>query len=198
MEIGEAGLAYYYHAEYEKERKELEKKTGLNRIKQGATVIIFSAVLLPFNLLLFFFILGIGVLLFFIGLITHTTFEREKEKESKSKIAPEHNIELHHQPIQAHKLLIRPHKIVRHSLNHVRGYFDSGRFSQITLIKKIIRENTGSSIDAIYHIYKLEGGSFSHEDFAKVIHYLREHGSVRVNKVLNFVEVGRIASVKKV
>ena len=194
MEIGEAGLAYHYQHEYEEQCREIEKKSGIAKIKQGTAIAAFSAVFFPFSRTLFFFALGTGILLFFIGLSAHSTFEKSKIKKKENAVKP--YIQLHHQPMQVSRLITMPHKAVRHSLNHVGSYFGSGRFGQIVLIERTVKENTGSSIDTIYNIYRLKGGTLSHEDFAKAIHRLKEHGIIRVHKILDFVDVRKLASKK--
>ncbi len=170
------GYAYYLHD------KQIEaedaRANGTILIRTGVILILFSMSIAalarkPEALLLS----GLGFAAIMMGVQRHAATKKLHEGEIKRN--QRMNIELHHTPIKPHQLIAKP-SILRERLARKFSESLSEHHAEKEAITEIIRQNSGSDINSVYKIYRLQGGKADPEHFVKLLHSLKRHGSVMV------------------
>ncbi len=172
------GYFYALHDKHEEERELSESGSGM--VTSAVLIIIVSVLLsLAFrNTDLLVFVI-IGAVLLMIGLNRQSRLAERKSEPLKSV-----NVELHHEPIQPHHYITRP-SILRHKFVTPFSRQIGRHFREREHIARIIMENSGSDINAIFRIYKNEKGFYDAEHFVKAVHSLKSHGLVTVRKSIS-------------
>ena len=170
------GYYYYLHDKIEDEKE--NKADGNSMIGLGIFLAIMSASLfMLFRRQEFFILTVLGSIFSGYGFYKHSSYVKLPHPE------PHHfkdiNVEVHHD--DRPNILARP-SILRHKLTSSFSEELSTNLNERTIITSVIKQNSGSDINSIYGIYRLQGGLYDPEHFVKTLHSLKKHGVVRVMK----------------